>query len=273
MPRFALRLAYDGSGFSGWWRQAGSRTVAGELDSALARLGESEAAVVGAARTDAGVHALGQVAHLDLQRPWTAPELLRALGRHLPGDVYCCAVAAVASDWHACHQALGKTYRYHLDHGPCADPFRTRFAWRPPFQLDCAALQAASLAIPGTRDWSGFSRRGEQRVDLVRTVHAMTWNEDGSDLHCTVSGDGFTYHLVRSLVGAAVAVAHGTCSQADLLRTLDGADTPAGHQQAPAHGLWLEQVHYTSEPIWVTTLAIGASGPSSSVTSGRPGRA
>ena len=128
---------------------------------------------------------------------------------------------------------------------------RTRFAWRPPFQLDRIALQAASTAIPGTRDWRGFLRRGEQRVDLVRRVHAMTWADDGGDLHCTVSGDGFTYHLVRSLVGAVVAVAHETCSHADLLRTLDGADTPAGHQQAPAHGLWLEQVRDAAEPAGV----------------------
>jgi len=250
--RFALRLAYDGSGFSGWWRQEGRRTVAGELDAALARLGEPQPAPVGAARTDAGVHALGQVAHLDPGRTWAPDELLRALARQLPADLTCTGAARVSDDWHACHHAGGKTYRYRIDSGALADPFLTRYAWRPPFRLDLAALQTASALIPGTRDWRGFSRRGEHRDDLVRTIERMTWSGEGAELRCTISGDGFTYHLVRSLVGAAVAVANGTCSITDLQRTLAEADTPAGHQQAPAHGLWLERVHYDSEPAWVT---------------------
>ena len=252
MPRVALRLAYDGSGFSGWWRQEHQRTVAGVLDAALHRLGEPLAAPVGTARTDAGVHARGQVAHSDLQRSWTADEMLRALARQLPGDVACTGVALVAPDWHACHLALGKTYSYHIDHGMIADPFRTRSAWRPPFRLNLDALQAASRTIPGTRDWSGFSRRGDYREDQVRCINTMTWSETPDTLRCLVRGAGFTYHLVRSLVGAAVAVANATCSLADLERSLAGADTPAGHQQAPAHGLCLECVHFAEEPAWVT---------------------
>jgi len=252
MPRVALRLAYDGSGFSGWWRQEHQRTVASELDAAFARLGEPTANPIGTARTDAGVHARGQVAHADLQRCWSADDLLRALARQLPGDMACTGVAMVATDWHACHLALGKTYSYHLDHGVIADPFCTRLAWRPPFRLDLAALKAASLTIPGTRDWRGFARRGEYRDDLVRTIASMTWSETSNTLRCLVSGDGFTYHLVRSLVGAVIAVANGTCSLADLECSLAGADTPAGHQQAPAHGLCLEQVHFAEEPAWIT---------------------
>jgi tRNA pseudouridine38-40 synthase len=192
------------------------------------------------------------VAHLDLGRSWAADDLLRALARQLPGDVACTGVATVAADWHACHHTAGKSYSYRIDNGLLADPFRTRFAWRPPFRLDLAALQAASATIPGRRDWRGFSRRGEYREDLVRTIAAMTWTGDADTLRCTVSGDGFTYHLVRSLIGTAVAVANGTCSAADLERTLAGEDTPAGHQQAPAHGLWLERVLYAEEPAWVT---------------------
>lgn len=250
MPRFALRLAYDGSGFSGWWRQPGRRSVAGELDAACGRLGEPAAAAVGASRTDAGVHARGQVAHLDLLRPRPPAELWRTLNTQLPGDIACVAAAAVESDWHACHRATGKTYRYRIDNGPCADPFATATAWRPPFRLDLAALRAAAVPIPGRRDWRGFARRGEHRADLERTIDTATWHAEGPTLVATIGGDGFTYHLVRSLVGAMVAVATGTCDAAELAHALAGGESPAGRQQAPARGLCLEQVRYAPEPAW-----------------------
>ena len=250
MPRFALRLAYDGSGFSGWWRQPGRRSVAGELDAACARLGEPAAAAIGASRTDAGVHARGQVAHLDLLRPRAPAELTRGLNAQLPGEIACTAVAAVDPEWHACHRASGKTYLYRIDNGACADPFAAKVAWRPPFRLDLAALQAAAAAIPGRRDWRGFTRRGEHRADLERLIDTVAWHAEGALLVATVGGDGFTYHLVRSLVGAMVAVATGTCREVDLARSPAGEDTPAGKQQAPARGLCLEEVRYVPEPEW-----------------------
>jgi len=255
VPRYALRLAYDGSGFSGWWRQPGRRSVAGDLDAACARLGEPAAAAVGASRTDAGVHARGQVAHLDLLRPRSPADLWRGLNAQLPADIACAAVAAVAPDWHACHRATGKTYRYCIDNGACADPFTAKTTWRPPFRLDLAALQAAAAVIPGRRDWRGFIRRGEHRDNLERTIDTVTWHAEATHLVATVGGDGFTYHLVRSLVGAMVAVATGTCHAGDLARALAGEDTPAGKQQAPARGLCLMQVRYAPEPEWTTGSA------------------
>src|SRR3954468_4066245 len=133
MPRYALLLAYDGTAFAGWWRQPGARTVAGELDAAFARLGEPAAAPVGASRTDAGVHAEGQVAHVDLARAWRPRALADALARQLPDDVACLGVAPVADDWPAVHEVRPKTYRYALAVGAVRDPFwAARFAWRPP---------------------------------------------------------------------------------------------------------------------------------------------
>jgi tRNA pseudouridine38-40 synthase len=250
---FALRLAYDGGNFHGWWRQPGRRTVAGILDAAFARLGEADATPLGAARTDAGVHARGQVAQVSLRRDWTAGRLLGVLNGHLPEDCSCTGVAAVSADWHACHHATGKTYRYRIDDRGVPDPFVARLAWRTPFTLDLTALQAASAFIPGHRDWRGFSRRGDHRDDMKRTITACSWERHDGLLIATVSGDGFTYHLVRSLVGACVAVANGTCHQQDLAVSLEGADSPAGRQQAPAHGLCLEHVQYRDEPAWVTS--------------------
>jgi len=249
--RFALLIAYDGTDFAGWWRQPGSRTVAGVFDEAFARLGEPQAQVVGASRTDAGVHAEGQVAHVTTARAWDADDLRRALATHLPGDAACRLVVPTSDDWDACHTAIGKTYRYTIDHGEVADPFLARFAWRTPFRLDVQRLIDAAVGIAGERDWSGFSRRGETRHldgDLVRRIDRVAWSHVEHRLCCEVTGGGFTYRLVRSLVGAMVAVANGTCSRADLDHALAGHDSPAGRQQAPARGLCLMRVAYPREP-------------------------
>ncbi len=245
--RFALLIAYDGTDFAGWWRQPGTRTVAGVFDEAFTRIGEPLAQVVGASRTDAGVHAEGQVAHVTTARTWEPDELRRALATHLPGDVACRDISVQFDAWDACHAASGKTYRYTIDHGTVADPFLARFAWRTPFRLDPQRLNEAAQGIAGERDWSGFSRRGETRHldgDLVRHIERVAWTVEGQRLCCEVTGGGFTYRLVRSLVGAMVAVANGTCGRAQLDQALAGRDSPAGHQQAPAHGLCLMRVRY-----------------------------
>ncbi len=250
MPQHALLLAYDGTDFLGWWRQKDGRSVAGELDAAFARIGEPAAAPVGASRTDAGVHARRQVAHAKLARPWTPEALHHALAAQLPADLACLAVADVDDDWHATHMAVGKTYTYRIDNGTNADPFVRRTSWRPPFRLSLEALRAAAAPIPGRRDWRAFSRRGEAREDTIRTIESVAWHTEGKALICTLDGSGFIYRLARSLVGAMVAVANGTCSRDDLERALRGDDSPAGEQQAPAHGLCLDRVRYAHEPLW-----------------------
>ncbi len=245
--RHALLIAYDGTDFAGWWRQPGVRTVAGVFDEAFARLGEPQAQVVGSSRTDAGVHAQGQVAHVTTTRAWDATDLRRALSTHLPADVACRQVVSVPDDWDACHGAVQKTYHYTIDHGDVPDPFLARFAWRTPFRLDLRRLQDAASGIAGERDWSGFARRGETRHldgDLIRRIDRIAWSVDGQRLCCDVSGAGFTYRLVRSLVGAMVAVANDTCSRADLDAALAGHESAAGRQQAPARGLCLMHITY-----------------------------
>jgi tRNA pseudouridine38-40 synthase len=245
--RVALLIAYDGTDFAGWWRQPGQRTVAGVFDEAFARLGEASAQVVGASRTDAGVHAQGQVAHVTTARAWKTGDLCRALATHLPADAACRAVAEVPDGWDACHDALAKTYHYTIDHGVVPDPFLARVAWRPPFVLDPQRLADAAQGLAGERDWSGFSKRGETRHldgDLVRRIDRVAWTTIGGRLRCEVTGGGFTYRLVRSLVGAMIAVANGTCTRAELDAALAGRDSPAGRQQAPARGLCLEHISY-----------------------------
>lgn len=255
MPRYAVLLAYDGTAFAGWWRQPDARTVGGVLDAAFARLGEPTAHALGASRTDAGVHAREQVAHVDCARPWAADDLARALSSQLPPDVACRAVAAVVDDWHAVHLASGKTYRYRLDVGAVVDPFLApRISWRPPFSQALAtleaALQATATPLIGAQDLRAFARRGEHREDLRTTLTAVAWYRRERFLIARIRGDRFSYRIVRSLVGGMVATATGTTSTAQWRAALAGEVTPAAQQQAPACGLCLEHVHYDTPPRW-----------------------
>lgn len=250
MSRFALLLAWDGRAFAGWWRQDCRRTVAGELDAAFARLGEAQAAAVGASRTDAGVHARGQLAHVDLARAWDPAELARRLDAQLPPDLACHGAARVDPDWHAVHGVRRKTYRYLVDAAPRRDPALAGRAWRPPGRLDHELLQAAAALVPGTRTWQAFVRRGDHRSDTRCRLIACRWCERAGVLACDLAADAFIYRLARSLVGGMVLVARGGCSLDHWRAALDGASSPAATQQAPAHGLCLERVVHRRPPVW-----------------------
>lgn len=252
MPRFALLLAYDGGDFAGWWRQPGRRSVASELDAACERLGEAGAQAVGCARTDAGVHALGQVAHIDCHRAWDPARLAAALDSQLPPDCCCRAAAAVDENWHACHGALGKTYRYRCDVGAQRSPFLWRTSWRPPGgPPTMAALREAAAPLVGQLDCSALSRRGEHRQDLCCDLQQVDWQRQNEvELLCTISGQRFIYRLVRSLVGMMLAAAR----QPDPATLVRAALTVSGHplarQQAPARGLCLEEIRHIQPPAW-----------------------
>jgi tRNA pseudouridine38-40 synthase len=251
MPRYALLLAYDGTDFAGWWRQPGLRTVAGELDAACARVGEPEAAALGASRTDAGVHAFGQLAHIDTRRTWRPDRLAAVLARQLPSDLALRGVAAVDPDWHAVHGVRRKTYRYRIDPGMVPDPFAARFAWRQS-GLDLACLGAAARLVPGRRDWSAFVRRGEHRADTECRVLACRWLGGAGGLRCEISADAFIYRMVRSLVGGMALVGRGGASLDAWQAALDGRTSEPARQQAPAHGLTLLRVVHRHAPDWAT---------------------
>lgn len=250
MPRYALRLRYDGSAFAGWAVQAGRRTAGGEVLAALARLGETPDRLHGASRLDAGVHALAQVAHVDLARAWPADALAHALDHHLPPDLACTGVAAVGPDFDACRDPLGKTYRYRLDTGRLRDPLRHRSHWRPPLPLDDGLLAAGARLLAGCHDFAAFARSDDHREDFTCTLDAVAWDGLGDERTCHVAGDRFPYHLVRSLVGAMVSVAAGQHHLDDLAAAVAGRCGGVAAQVAPAGGLALALVRYPREPAW-----------------------
>ncbi len=253
MPRYALLLRYDGSACHGVWRRTGTVTVGSALDAAFARLGEPAAEAHPASRTDAGVHAMGQVAHVDCARTWDPALLVAALTRQLPPWLGCQSAAAVAGDWHATHTARGKTYRYVLDLAAVPDPFRRAFAWRPPHGTGLDRLREAASLLPARLDASAFARRGDHRTTFAITRLRCRWHQRDALAIAVIHGDRFTYRLVRSLVGGMVAVAHGGCSLAEWRAALAGEVTSAARQQAPAHGLWLWRIDSVPPPSWTRT--------------------
>jgi tRNA pseudouridine38-40 synthase len=248
MPRYALRLAYDGTAYRGWWRHPDGTGVADRLDAACRRIGEA-GGVVGACRTDAGVHAEGQVAHLDCCRERPAASLPDRLNRQLPADLVCLAAARVPTDWHAVHTAVGKIYRYRLHVGRLPDPFVATQTWRRPGPTR-ERLIAAAAPLVGEHDFTAFVRRGDHRHDHRCRIETIEWTADGDELVCRIAGDRFIMRLVRSLIGLMVATATGQVDRRQITAAFAGQVNAACRHQAPAHGLCLERITHDPEPAW-----------------------
>jgi tRNA pseudouridine38-40 synthase len=247
VARYRLTLAYDGTDFLGWQRQAdgAGRTVQGELEAALARLSAGEPVpVAGAGRTDAGVHALGQVASFDLSRDAPPEELQRALNAILPADVRVLEAARAAEDFHARRRAVSKLYRYELDCGGVLLPQRSRYVGWVPWSLDPARVAAAAALFPGRHDFASLASSGGSVATTTRTVLRSEARFDGRTLVYETEADGFLRKMVRSMVGGLVAAGRGATSVDDLARALAARDRRAWPPPAEARGLTLVRVAY-----------------------------
>jgi tRNA pseudouridine38-40 synthase len=242
----------------GWQSQArpGARTVQGTLEQALGRLaGGADAArvvVIGAGRTDAGVHALGQVASFDLDREWAPGDLQRALNSVLPSDVRIMEAALAPADFHPRRDAVGKLYRYVLDAGPVAVPTRRRYAAHVPWALDAAAMEGVAALLLGRHDFASLRSAGGSATTTVRTVtrSALASAEsDGSGETWVyeVEADGFLRKMVRSMVGAIVEAGRGARTLGDLEVALRACDRAAWPAPAEARGLTLVRVAYARD--------------------------
>ncbi len=254
MPLYRVTLAYDGTDFQGWQAQrAGARTVQGELERALSRLaGGRRLAVAGAGRTDAGAHALGQVASFDLPRDLDPEELRRALNGLLAEDLRVIAAGRAPAGFHARRSARTKLYRYVLDTGGIALPQRRRSAGHVPWVLDESAVQRAARIYVGRRDFSSLASSGGSVKTMERTVTRsdalFVPRRDGREGERTlvyeVEADGFLRKMVRSMVGGLVAAGRGAITVEALTRALDARDRRGWPPPAPACGLTLVRVDY-----------------------------
>lgn len=230
-----LRIAYDGTDLHGCPPVPGHRTVCGEIAAALGRAGATPTWIDPLSRTDAGVHARGNVVCVAPGRPLAPGEALRLLDHHLPPDVRCLAAARADT----APTAGEKTYAYTLDLGRWGDPALARTAWRPGRPLDRAALVDAAIPLVGVRDFAAFHRSDDPRAPRLRAIGSASWSLEADVATFTVRGDGFGYRLVRGLVGGMIAVARGACPAAAWDTALAGHPTHASQQTAPARGLCL----------------------------------
>ncbi len=257
MPDYRLTLAYDGTDFAGWQRQGPDRgrTVQGVLENALALLAGTPVAVVGAGRTDAGVHALGQVASFTLRQERTAGEILAALNGLLPPDLRVLAAAAAPPGFHARRSARSKVYRYELDTGPLRLPIRRRYAGHVRWRLDRAAVERAAALYVGRQDFASLASSGGSVKTTVRTVSRseVRWEEApdpaaGPKLVYETEADGFLRKMVRSMVGGLVAAGRGAMSLDDLHGALAARDRRRWPAPVEPCGLTLLRVDYNEGP-------------------------
>ncbi|MGH3929880.1 MAG: tRNA pseudouridine(38-40) synthase TruA [Pseudonocardiaceae bacterium] len=247
--RYRLDIIYDGAAFSGWARQPTRRTVQGVLEHALSTLLRIPVALTVAGRTDAGVHASGQVAHLDVPAGSMLPdELARRLARLLPADVRVPTVREVPGSFDARFSALRRHYRYRVCDAPWGvDPLRRHDTYAHHHGLDVAAMNAASVPLLGEHDFAAFCRRREGAT-TVRALQRLEWTRDEPHLLIAhVTADAFCHSMVRSLVGALLAVGEGRHSPDWLLGLLRETARASGVMVAPAHGLVLVGVDYPDD--------------------------
>jgi tRNA pseudouridine38-40 synthase len=239
-------LEYDGTGFAGWQRQAqGERTVQGVLAEACRRVCGGEAEVEGAGRTDAGVHARGQVAGVRVGTRLAAGELQRALNAVLPGDLAVLSLEAAAEGWHPRRSARRKLYRYAIWNGRVRSPLRDRYAHFVPQPLAADAMAWGAASLAGTRDFRSFQAAGSGVETTVRTLfRAELLGEAGGELALELEGDGFLRHMVRNVAGTLIEVGLGRRAPESLRALLEARDRGLAGPTAPARGLTLVRVEY-----------------------------
>jgi tRNA pseudouridine38-40 synthase len=245
-----LVLQYDGAGFAGWQRQPDERTVQGVVEDALLRLCQSHVSVLGAGRTDAGVHARGQAAGVRVPEKWTAGALRRALNAVLPPDIWVKSSFDMREEFHARYSALSRTYTYLVGTDDEAEsPFRRNreLTWRRP--IDVETLQRAASEIIGDHSFRAFAIKGTapEHDDHHCIIYEADWSERPGGVDFRIRANRFLHHMVRFLVGTMLDVAAGRRDGVLVKRLLESGDNHEASPPVPAHGLYLEKVEYPPE--------------------------
>jgi tRNA pseudouridine38-40 synthase len=245
MPRYKLTIEYDGTSFVGWQQQDNGASVQGVLTEALAAFAGERVMVAGAGRTDTGVHALGQVAHIDLSKEWEVDRIRDAFNFHLrPQPVAVLKAELVAPDFDARFSAIKRHYLYRIVNRRADLTLDQNRAWRVPRSLDCTAMHAAAQRLTGKHDFTTFRSTECQAKSPEKTLDRLDVTRAGDEVRVAASARSFLQHQVRSMVGSLVHVGEGKWSIADLADALAARDRARCGQVAPPHGLYLVRVDY-----------------------------
>ena len=250
-----LILAYDGTDFAGWQVQPDLATIQGTLASAIGRLTGENVLPQGSGRTDAGVHALAQVASFQSASTIPIENWVPALNHILPRSIRVLEATVAAPDFHPRKSAQAKTYHYRIHRADICPPFAARYVWHYPYPLDEAAMISAADVVIGEHDFTSFAAVDPERVERmtttsddapnnIRKIFSSGWHRDSAELIYTVRGNGFLHHMVRNLVGTFILIGKGTITREDLERILAARDRSAAGPTAPAAGLFLISVEY-----------------------------
>ncbi len=247
MRRIKILVSYDGTDYHGWQVQPGLPTIQGVLEQVIAEIEGRSVHVAGSGRTDAGVHAIGQVAAFSIENPIPVENLRRAVNRLLPRDIRVLSAEEAVLDFHPRFQAKRKTYEYRIFRGEICSPFERRYVCHHPYPLATEEMMAAAPLIEGEHDFTAFAAsddRDELELSKVRTIFCSRLALEGDRLTYRVTGSGFLKHMVRNIMGVLLEVGKGNLDHAGFLARLQpGCAIPAG-PTAPARGLFLESVEY-----------------------------
>jgi tRNA pseudouridine38-40 synthase len=245
---FRLTLSYRGASYAGWQRQSNATTVQQVVEEALSELVDQQVQVVGASRTDAGVHARGQVAHLELPNDFPVRGLVHGTNQRLPDDIRIMAAERMPEGFHARKHAAAKLYRYRFGRGPILSPLESLFAVHLSGAVDLGALERAAAHLIGEHDFSAFALSGGSHRQPVRRIDEASWQTVSGDLlEFRVVGNGFLRGMVRSIVGTLVEVGRGQRDIDSIAYLLSGRPRSEAGPTAPARGLTLERVSYPRE--------------------------
>jgi tRNA pseudouridine38-40 synthase len=245
MRNIKLTLSYDGTDFSGWQTQPGFRTVQETVEQAIAKLtGADRVRLNASGRTDAGVHAVGQVANFFTDSRLAGDVLIRAVNDHLPDDVVVTKAEEAADAFDATRDATSKLYRYVIHDGAVPDPFQRRYACQSRWPLDALAMARAAELLCGRHDFHSFESHWPNRVSSVRTVTHLNVNRFGDYIRVEVEADGFLYNMARTIAGTLINVGRGYWPETKVAEILRAEDRTRAGPTAPAHGLFLMRVMY-----------------------------
>lgn len=244
MFTYKLTLSYDGTDYVGWQIQPNGMSIQGCLEEAVTTLLKTTTRVIGAGRTDAGAHALGQAAHFKSEQELNCNHMLRSLNGILPYTIRVLELIPVAETFHAQYSAMGKVYHYHLWLGPAVSPFVRLYRHQISHPLDITRLRQAAQKFLGRHDFATFANLGSSVKTTVRTLSRLDVVEQEGGLRLEFEGDGFLYKMVRNIVGTLIEVASGRRTLEDIHTLLKAKDRRAAGIAAPARGLFLMNVHY-----------------------------